>query len=139
VNAADTIVEASRTLAQLGVGALPICGEDGTLRGVITERDIVVRVLAFGRDPNATTAGELGYGRPVTVGADNSIEEALKIMIAHDVRHLPVIDGNDLVGVININDITASISANIAAVEEGQSFMKSEPPARSREAADSSR
>jgi len=63
---------ASKTLARLGVNAPPTCGEDGTLRGV----------LAFGREPNAATAGDLAHGRSVAVGAGNSVEEALKVMIS---------------------------------------------------------
>jgi len=67
---------------------------------MLTDRDIVVKVLAKGKDPATTKAGELGQGdaKTVTVGADDSIEEALKTMSEHQVRRLPVIDGHDLVG-----------------------------------------
>lgn len=77
---------------------------------MLTDRDIVVKVLAEGRDPSSTTAGELGQGKPVTIGADDSIEEALETMASNKVRRLPVIDGHDLVGVISQADIANNIS-----------------------------
>ena len=103
----DSVLDAARRLAQEGVGALPICGEDNRLKGVITDRDIVVKVVAEGRDPGATKAGELGQGdgQTVTIGADDSIEEALRTMSEHRVRRLPVVDGKKLVGIVAQADI----------------------------------
>src|SRR3954454_4393514 len=79
----DTILDAAKRLAELDVGAMPICGEDERLKGMLTDRDIVVKVLAEGRDPSSTRAGELGEGKPVTIGADDSVEEALRTMKDH--------------------------------------------------------
>ncbi len=112
VDANDTLVEAAKKLALLNVDGLPICGEDGKLKGVLTEHNIVTRALALGKDPFQTTAGELGYGKPVTIGADDTLEDALKTMTDHNVRRLPVIDGRQLVGVINITDITDKLAAS---------------------------
>jgi CBS domain-containing protein len=105
----ETILDAARKLAQLDVGALPICGEDDRLKGMLTDRDIVVKVLAQDRDPGSTRAGELGEGKPVTIGADDSIEEALRTMSEHKVRRLPVIDGHDLIGIISQADIATNL------------------------------
>jgi CBS domain-containing protein len=107
----DTLVEAARRLRDLDVGAMPICGEDGRLKGMLTDRDIVVKCLAEGGDPATTTAGSLGEGKPVTIGADDDIREALQTMQDHQVRRLPVIDGHDLVGIISQADIARSLSA----------------------------
>jgi CBS domain-containing protein len=101
----DSILEASKKLAKLGVGAMPICGEDDRLKGMLTDRDIVVRVLGEGRDPASTTAGELAQGKPVTIGADDSVSDAITTMTDHKVRRLPVIDGHELVGVVSQADI----------------------------------
>jgi CBS domain-containing protein len=101
----ETIVEAASKLAKLNVGAMPICGEDNRLKGMLTDRDIVVKVLAEGRNPESTKAGDLAEGKPVTIGADDSINETLDTMAEHQVRRLPVIDGHDLVGVISQADI----------------------------------
>ena len=105
----DTILDAAKRLAELDVGAMPICGEDDRLKGMLTDRDIVVKVLAEGRDPSSTTAGELGEGKPVTIGADDSIDEALQTMTEHKVRRLPVIDGHDLVGIVSQADLARNI------------------------------
>ena len=105
----ESVVDAAKRLRDLNVGAMPICGEDDRLKGMLTDRDIVVKVLAEGRDPSSTRAGELGEGKPVTIGADDSLDEALRTMTEHKVRRLPVIDGHDLVGIISQADLARSI------------------------------
>jgi CBS domain-containing protein len=106
----ETIVDAAKKMAELDVGALPICGEDDRLKGMVTDRDIAVKVLARGKDPNSTNAGELGEGKPVTIGADDSVEEALRTMKEAKVRRLPVIDGHRLVGIVSQGDLATNIS-----------------------------
>jgi CBS domain-containing protein len=101
----DTLIDAAKRMRDLDVGALPVCGEDARLAGMITDRDIVVRALAEGRDPGSTKVGDLADGKPVTIGADDSVEEALATMSKHGVRRLPVIDGHDLVGVVSQADV----------------------------------
>ena len=105
----DTVADAAKKLAELNVGAMPICGEDNRLKGMLTDRDIVVKVLAEGKDPNDVKAGELGEGKPVTIGADDSVDEALKTMSEHQVRRLPVIDGHDLVGIVSQADVARNL------------------------------
>ncbi len=105
----DTVLDAAMRLAELDVGSMPICGEDNRLKGMLTDRDIVVKVLATGKDPAAITAGELGEGKPVTIGADDPVDEALRTMAEHKVRRLPVIDGHDLVGIVSTADLATSI------------------------------
>jgi CBS domain-containing protein len=101
----ESVLDAARKMAELDVGALPICGEDDRLKGMVTDRDVVVKVLAGGKDPGSTTAGELGEGNPVTIGADDSIEDAIETMKEHRVRRLPVIDGQRLVGIVSQGDL----------------------------------
>ncbi|HEY3005670.1 MAG TPA: CBS domain-containing protein, partial [Kribbellaceae bacterium] len=105
----ETVLDAAHKLADLDVGAMPICGEDNRLKGMLTDRDIVVKVLAQGKDPSSTRAGELGEGKPVTIGADDSIEEALRTMAEHQVRRLPVIDGHKLVGILAQADVARAL------------------------------
>jgi CBS domain-containing protein len=107
----DSVLDAAKRLAELDVGAMPICGEDDRLKGMLTDRDIVVKVLAQGKDPASVRAGELGVGdgKTVTIGADDSIEEALRTMIDHKVRRLPVIDGRRLVGIISQADVATNL------------------------------
>lgn len=105
----QTLQEAARKMKDLGVGALPICGEDNRLKGVLTDRDIVVSALAEGSDPAQTTAADLAQGKPVTIAADDGLEDAIQTMTNHKVRRLPVIDGHDLVGMISQADLARSM------------------------------
>jgi CBS domain-containing protein len=105
----ETVITAAEKMAKLDVGSLPICGEDDRLKGMVTDRDIVVKVLAQGKDPAATKASELAEGKPVTIGADDSAEEALRTMTEYKVRRLPVIDGHELVGVVSQGDLATAL------------------------------
>jgi CBS domain-containing protein len=106
----DTVLDAAKQLAQLNVGSMPICGEDDRLKGMLTDRDIVVKVLAEGKDPSSTRAGELAtQDEVVTIGADDPIDEALRTMTEHKVRRLPVIDDQRCVGIISQADIATNI------------------------------
>jgi CBS domain-containing protein len=107
----DSLIDAAKLLAEKNVGAVPICGEDDRLKGMLTDRDIVVKAVAQGKDLSTTRAGELGQGdaKTITVGADDSIEEALRTMSRAQVRRLPVIDGHRLVGIIAQADIARNL------------------------------
>lgn len=106
----DTITQAAQKLRDLEVGAMPICGEDNRLKGMLTDRDIVLGCVAKGGNPDTMTAGEFGNEKPVTIGADDSIDDAVRTMKQHKVRRLPVIDGAELIGMVAQADIARSIS-----------------------------
>jgi CBS domain-containing protein len=110
VRSSDSVREAASQMAQLDVGALPICGEDNRLKGMLTDRDIVVKVLAKGKDPEAVHAGDLAQGEAVTIGADDDAEEILRTMGRYKVRRLPVIDGHDLIGIVALADVAKALS-----------------------------
>lgn len=104
----DTIADAAKRLAASNIGAMPICdGEQ--LRGLLTDRDIVTKVIAQGKDPAKVTARELETGKPVTIGADDSLDEAAETMAKHKVRRLPVIDGQKLVGMVSQADLAKAL------------------------------
>jgi CBS domain-containing protein len=109
VRASEAVLDAARRMADLSVGALPICGEDNRLKGMLTDRDIVVEVLAAGKDPRAIQAGDLAQGEAVTIGADDDAEEILRTMREHKVRRLPVIDGHELVGIVAQADVARAL------------------------------
>jgi CBS domain-containing protein len=112
VGEGETVVDAARKLAELDVGALPICGADNKLKGMLTDRDIVVKAIAAGRDVSQTTAGELAEGVPVTVGADDSAEDVMRTMADNQVRRVPVLDSDkNLVGIISQADVATQASA----------------------------
>ena len=105
----DTLVDVARKMRDLDVGALPICGDDDRLKGMITDRDIVVKAVADGKDPSSVKADAFAEGKPVTIGADDSVEEALRTMTEHGVRRLPVIDGHDLAGMVSQADVAKNL------------------------------
>ncbi|WP_405152027.1 CBS domain-containing protein [Sphaerisporangium sp. NBC_01403] len=100
--------EAARMMRDLDVGALPICGDDDRLKGIITDRDIVVKCCAEGKDLDQTTAGDLAHGL-VWVDADTSAEEALNMMEEHRIKRLPVIGNHRIVGMISEADIAKEL------------------------------
>ncbi|MFF3025865.1 CBS domain-containing protein [Microbacterium sp. NPDC057944] len=107
----DSLQIAATVMAQLDVGALPICGEDSRLKGMLTDRDIVVGAIAAGLDPDTTPAGALAKGKPVTVAADDDVRVALDLMREHQIRRLPVIEDHLLVGILSQADVALSLSA----------------------------
>jgi CBS domain-containing protein len=109
VGANETALEAAKKMTELGVGALPICGTDERLKGMLTDRDIVVKVLGAGKDPAQVKARDLAQGEVVTIGADDEAEEILRTMSRHKVRRLPVIDGHTLVGIVAQADVARAL------------------------------
>ena len=105
----EDLVAAARKMRDLDVGALPICGEDQRLKGMLTDRDIVIKCVAEGTSPSSVRAGQYAEGKPVTVGADDSAEVVLDTMAKHQVRRLPVIDGHQFVGVIAQADVARAL------------------------------
>jgi CBS domain-containing protein len=105
----DTLQAAAQKMKELDVGALPICGDDNRLAGMITDRDIVVKCVADGGDPSSAKVGDFAEGKPVTIGADDPVEEILRTMTQHKVRRLPVIDGHDLIGIVSQADVARNL------------------------------
>ncbi|PPK70862.1 CBS domain-containing protein [Actinokineospora auranticolor] len=112
VDSSQTILEAARMMAALDVGALPVCGQDNRLKGMITDRDIVIKVIAQGHDPRALHASELAQGPVITVNADDDVDQVLSKMSSHGVRRLPVLDSNhELIGIVAQADVARVLPA----------------------------
>lgn len=126
VNESDTLQQAAERMRELHVGALPICGSDDRLQGIITDRDIVVRCIAQGGDPRATTARELAQGTPIWVSADTDIDDAMTMMIDNRIRRIPVIDNGRLVGMISEADLATHLDEH--KVAQFASAIYSAPP-----------
>ncbi|WP_406306576.1 CBS domain-containing protein [Streptomyces sp. NBC_00879] len=110
VQESETLEDAARRMSELDVGALPICGPDDRLHGIITDRDIVVKCLAKGKDPRSMTAGQLAQGKPITIDAEADTDQVLRAMEEHRIRRLPVIDNHRLVGMISEADLARRLS-----------------------------
>ena len=124
----DTLDVAAARMRELNIGALPICGPDDRLHGILTDRDIVVRCCAEGRYPRTTTAGELALGTPVWVEADADASEAMRMMTDNKIRRLPVIEEHRIVGMISEADIATHLDEH--QVAEFASAIYSAPPTR---------
>jgi CBS domain-containing protein len=101
----ETLAQAARRMRDLDVGALPVCGDDDRLHGIITDRDIVIRCVAVGDNPESVTAGDLARGKPFTVEAEADVAQVLQVMEEHRIRRLPVIDSHRLIGMISEADL----------------------------------
>jgi CBS domain-containing protein len=126
VQARDTLESAARMMRDHCVGALPICGPDYRLQGIITDRDIVVKCLAEGRDPKTTTAGDLAQGKPFWIDANAEDGDVLRLMEEQHIRRLPVIEDHQLVGMISEADLATHLPE--AKIAEYASRVYSAPP-----------
>lgn len=98
-----TLTEASHAMAEQGIGDVLVL--DGDLRGVVTDRDIVVRALANNRDPASTTLAEILSGDVVAVAPDDPVSRAVQLMRERAIRRLPVCEGDQPVGIVSIGDL----------------------------------
>ncbi|WP_380283829.1 CBS domain-containing protein [Kitasatospora purpeofusca] len=129
----ETLAAAARIMKERGVGALPICGERQKLLGILTDRDIVLKCVAEGLDAEQVTAGDVAQGRPMTVEADEDVEQVLRVMEQYRVRRLPVINHpeHELVGMISEADIARGMPQ--ARVAEFVTAVCAEDSPRSKE------
>lgn len=104
IDANRTVLEAARYMMEHSVGAVPVM-RDGSLVGILSERDVMNRVVAVGRTPGTTAVSEVMTANPRTVDAGESIEECLFIMREFGFRHLPIVDGNDVKGLVSLRDV----------------------------------
>ncbi|MCW2953969.1 MAG: putative signal transduction protein with domain [Conexibacter sp.] len=109
----ETVLDGARRLAELGVDSLPICGDDRTVVGMLSERD-VVRIVAERRDPDAIRVGRLAGVEVDVVDADAPIFDAWTAMIERDLVHVPVTDDGRLVGMLRRTDLHDRIGDSAA-------------------------
>jgi len=124
----ESVAVAARTLAHYNIGALPVCGSDGHIRGLVTDRDIVTRCLASGRAPTSTLVEEIMTGHLITARPDMDTAMAASLMGREQVRRLPVVENGRLCGMVSIGDlaITEETSADAGdALSEISSHLSS--------------
>nr|CRL75789.1 signal-transduction protein [Mycolicibacterium malmesburyense] len=111
----ETISAAAHKMWELGVGALPVLGDDDRLHGMLTDRDIAIKCVAAGEDPRSVTAGQLAQGNAYHVGGEASVEQMLAVMEEHQIRRLPVIEDHRLIGIVSEADIARHLSEHVVA------------------------
>ena len=105
ISEGQSLQEAARLMRDFNVGALPICSDDDRLVGIITDRDIVTKCIADDFDPSTVTAGQLAQGDPVITDPTADVSQVLYLMEQHQIRRLPVIDDEQVVGMISEADL----------------------------------
>lgn len=103
----ESVEVAARLLSAYNVGVLPVCNRDGTLCGVVTDRDLVIRCMAAGRKPEKTKVKEVMTGRVVTVKPDMDAVVAAHLMGREQIRRLPVTENGRLCGMVGLSDLAA--------------------------------
>ena len=106
VHKEQTVLAAAQLMTEKHIGAVPVL-EDDQLVGIFTERDLMMRVVAAGKTPSAVTVGEVMTCDLVVGEADESYQDALRKMQHHGCRHLPVVSGEQLVGIVSLRDLLA--------------------------------
>ncbi len=101
----ENVAVASRTMAHYNVGALPVCGNDGKICGIITDRDIVTRCLAADRQPKSTTVRDIMTRGISAVRPDMELQTAAALMNSNQIRRLPVMENGKLCGIVSLGDL----------------------------------
>ena len=101
----ETVAVAARTLTHYNIGALPVCGSDGRICGLVTDRDIVTRCLAAGRQPGATEVREIMTRSVIAARPDTDAGIAAQVMGKQQIRRLPVVENEKLCGMVSIGDL----------------------------------
>jgi CBS domain-containing protein len=129
VSPTNTVFEAISMMAEKNIGALPVL-EGDLLVGLISERDYARKVILLGRGSKETAVAEIMTVNLKTVGLGDSVQECMQIMTENRVRHLPVLEGGKLVGLISIGDcVNWIISAQTAAIDDLERFVTGAYPA----------
>jgi len=129
VEANATVYEAIALMAEKGVGAVLVVSEGG-LVGIVSERDYARKVILQGRSSKATRVRKIMTSDLVTVAPDNTVDECMRIMTHHRIRHLPVLDHGKLVGVVSIGDLVKAIIADQAhTIDQLHTYIGSKYPA----------
>jgi CBS domain-containing protein len=102
------LTDAARVMERADIGDVLVVDGNGQLRGIITDRDVAIRAVAEGRDPNTTTVDEIMTPTVETIPPSATVQEAIQTMRRHDIRRLPVVEGGAPIGVVSLGDLAMS-------------------------------
>ncbi|MEA2229903.1 MAG: hypothetical protein QOF04_3533 [Solirubrobacteraceae bacterium] len=122
IDTGATLVDAAREMRDGDVGAL-IVVDGGSVAGIVTDRDIVVRAIADGRDPGSTRVTDVATMSPVTLTVDQTVEDAIRVMREQDVRRIPVVQDGRPAGIVSLGDLAIERDTDSALAD-----IASEPP-----------
>ena len=113
----ETVTVAARMLEHNNIGAMPVCGSDGRLCGVVTDRDIITRCLAAGKVPQSTTVREVMTNKVYVGRPDMEVAMAASLMDREQIRRLPVMENGRLCGMVSLGDLARKEESSIEAAE----------------------
>jgi len=115
VHPEESVSVAARLLTHYNIGAMPVCGSDGRVWGLVTDRDIVTRCLAAGRSPQTTVVREIMTNQVIAVRPDMDTTAAAAVMGREQVRRLPVMENGKLCGMVSLGDLAGKEETSIDA------------------------
>ncbi len=116
VSPQSKVIEAAQLMQKHNVGSIPVCDQNGII-GIVTDRDIVVRNVAHGTSPESTIVQDVMTSQVTTASPDMDINDAANIMSSSQIRRIPVVENNMLVGMVSLGDMATNIRANMEASE----------------------
>ncbi|TYQ14736.1 UNVERIFIED_CONTAM: putative signal-transduction protein containing cAMP-binding and CBS domains [Acetivibrio alkalicellulosi] len=127
IEPAKNIVEAAQLMQKHNVGSIPVCDQTGVI-GIVTDRDIVVRNVAHGKIPQETKIQDVMTSQVTTVTPDMDIDEVTRIMAHEQIRRVPVVENNQVVGIIALGDVAADMRFDTEAAEALNEISKPSKP-----------
>ena len=112
INPASTVVEAAQLMQKHNVGSVPVCDENGII-GIVTDRDIIVRNIAHGKDPHQTPVKDVMTSEVTSVDPETEIRDVFGIMSEKKIRRIPVVENNQLVGIVALGDVATSAKQDV--------------------------
>ncbi|MGH2586999.1 MAG: CBS domain-containing protein [Dehalococcoidia bacterium] len=125
VDAQAMVGDAAKVMREMNVGSVPVVSE-GRVAGIVTDRDIAVRVIAENRNPTTVRVADVATANPLTIGPEAAVEEAARLMAQHQVRRLPVVEDGRLIGMLSLGDV--SVEGNRE--QAGKALKEISTPAR---------
>lgn len=127
IDSSSSVFKAIETMAEMEVGALPVLDGDHQLAGIISERDYARKVILKNKGSRDTTVADIMTRNVVVVSEATTVDECMALMSQRKIRHLPVMDGSELAGMITVGDLLKSIiDEQTSAIEELESYIKGE-------------